>query len=245
MKIQDKGIIISILKHGESSLVVKVLSRDNGIYSGYVKGGLSRKNVGLYQLGNVVDFVWSSRDSNNLGYLDAELIESYFLFVFEDRLALCLLESLMKIVTIFLPERQNERLIYDGVIRILELFKGNCEKLELLKEYVLFEKSILDVLGIGLDLKRCAGGGNSDNLLYISPKTGRAVSREKGEPYKDKLLILPKFFCGEGVKIEFEDVRNGLKATSYFLCKNLEGHGLKSKLKTIQNLHEKLLKFCD
>jgi len=231
MQVQDKGIIISILKHSESSLIVKILSENNGIYSGYVKGGVSKKNIGLYQIGNLVDFVWSSRNANNLGYLKTDLIKSYSIFIFEKKLNLYIFEALINLINIFIQERQKEEIIYHNLLKILELFKSNTTKLILLKEYVLFEKNLLQILGIGLTIKNHLN--TTENLFYVSPKTGTAVSKEIGEPYKDKLFILPKFLYDEKTDVSNKEIKLGLKITGYFLNKNLQEHYSEKKQKKI------------
>jgi len=119
MQIQDKGIIISLLKHSESSFIVKILSENNGVYSGYVRGATSKKNIGLYQIGNLIDFTWSSKNENNLGYLKVDLIKSYSIFIFEKKINLYIFEALINIINVFIPERQQEIFVYNSLLRIL------------------------------------------------------------------------------------------------------------------------------
>lgn len=235
MQIQDKGIIISILKRSQSSLIIRVLSENNGIYSGFVRGASSKRKTGLYQIGNIVDFVWSAKDANNLGYINIDLIKSHSIFIFERKINLYIFNTVIKLIETFLPERQNENLIYNHLLKILNLFEYNFNKVNILKEYILFEKNILEILGIGLDLKNCAGGGDKNDLFYISPKTGRAVSKKIGEPYKDKLFILPKFLLYNDLIPDTTDIKTSLKITSHFIYRNLMQHHSNQKLQDIRN----------
>jgi DNA repair protein RecO (recombination protein O) len=240
MQLQDKGIIVSTLKHSESSFVVKIFSENNGIHSGYVKHGFSKQNIGLCQIGNFVDFVWSSKSPNNLGYLKLDLIKSYAIFIFENQINLHIFECAINLINTFIPEQQEEKNIYEHFLKILKLIEEETDKFILLKEMIFFEKNILEILGIGLDLCKCAGGGDCNDLAYISPKTGRAVSKKAGEAYKDKLFILPKFLCDPNASATTEDIQFALKILSHFLYKNLQEHHTEKQYKKIQDSQMKL-----
>ena len=126
------------------------------------------------------------------------------------------LRSICDLLNNCLPERQKYERIYYIVFNLI----NNLNDEFYVKDYIIFERDLLAELGFGLDLSRCAGGGDKDHLAYVSPKTGCAVSFEKGLPYRDKLLPLPRFFWQEANADE-NDLKNGLKLTGYFLQKNV------------------------
>jgi len=222
---QDQSIILSARVHGENGAIVSLLSRQYGRQNGYIRGASSSKNRGTLEVGNIVDANWRSRTSDSLGYLTLELSYSTAGRIMSDALKLSALQSACALCDQALPEKEGHEGLYDGLCALLEILKSDvCWA----QGYVMWEIALLKELGFALDLTRCAAGGDSSTLCYVSPKTGRAVSWAAAQPYKDKLLLLPDFlkpygFCNikhDGADDEHNDKEDdiilGLKLTRYF-----------------------------
>lgn len=189
MEWRDEGIIIGCKKHGETSLIVELMTPKHGRHLGLVRGGRSRKMQPFLQPGNRVEAVWRARIDEHLGTYQIEPLEMTAARLMESALgvnAIQLLGSHLRL----LPERDPHEAMYGA----LEVLLEHLDKPEIAGPLMVkFELRLLDELGFGLDLSRCAGSGASENLIYISPKSGQAVSAEAGAPWKDKLLPLPQF----------------------------------------------------
>ncbi len=233
MKFEDIGVIIDIKKHNESSAIIKIFSKNHGIYRGFVKSAFSKKNQSLYQVGNLISFEWRSRIEENLGnffYCDIE--KSYSSKIIFNKLRLGCFLSLIAIINSNFHERELHESLYLKLIYIIESFAdGNLSDRRVIIDYVIFEFELLSELGYGLDLAKCAVSSSQDNLIYVSPKSGRAVSKEIGDPYGKKILALPSFIhChandlsdenGLDVEISDQDILNGFKLTGFFLEKHI------------------------
>lgn len=214
---QDQGIVLSARAHGESGAVVTLLTENNGRHAGYVRGAHSSKNRGMLEPGSLVDARWTSRVSDGLGSFTLELAQSYAPRIMSDPLRLAALQSACSLCAESLPEREGHPGLFHGFIALLETLEGE----HWAAAYVMWEIALLKELGFSLDLAKCAGGGDANDLIYVSPKTGRAVSREQGVLYKDRLLRLPAFLRpsvrpDEESRYE-EDVLSGLDLTGHFL----------------------------
>lgn len=215
MKWQGDGLILSVRRHAESSAVVSLLTRDHGRHAGIVR--LTQKNRSIVQPGNHVQANWSARLPEHLGSFQLELISAPVARVMSDSLKLTALLAMFSTLDKLLAERHIYEEIYDLTYELLEaITSGDGVWLKL---YASFELKLLDQLGYGLDLSRCAATGVTDNLAYVSPKSGCAVSQVAGSPYADRLFILPNFFLTEEVP-SLEDVAQALKLTGYFIAKN-------------------------
>lgn len=226
MKIEDYGIIIACSKFGDTGLVVKILSREHGIIKGLVKG--QKRNSNITQAGNFVHFVWSARLSEHLGLLSLSLERAYPLINFSNYQKILSISSICSLIDILLPERDNSANIYDKFIEYLNGITGH----NWLKDYVMLELFILEKTGFGFDFVRCAVSGNEGNVIYISPKTGVAISKEVGEPYKSRLFIIPTFFLEEMAEntenqpCSMQEIIDGLEITRYFLAKHFFAENL-------------------
>ena len=198
--------------HGESAAVLTLLTESHGRHAGLLPGGQSRKVRGLYQAGNRVSATWRARLAEHLGTYRCELeanVAARFLDA-PDRLAV--LSAAVAVTDKALPEREPHPAVYHGLLALLAALDGD----HWAEIYVRWELALLAELGFGLDLTRCAAGGDNDRLAYVSPKSGRAVSLAAGEPYRDKLLALPGFLVGRGGGGALE-VGQGLGLTGSFL----------------------------
>jgi len=208
----DTGIILSVRPHGETSAVVQVLTRERGRHAGLVRGAQGKRLGGVYQPGNQVAVRWSGRLAEHLGNFDCELVEGYAARVLDDPARLATLTAAAAVSERALPEREPHPACYDGFLALLEALSGD----HWAEVYVRWELALLGELGFGLDLSACAGGGANDQLAYVSPRTGRAVSLAAGEPYRDRLLALPGFLAGRGGG-GLAEVAQGLALTGFFL----------------------------
>ena len=209
----DEGIVLSAKKHGETSAVIRLFTQKHGVYGGVIKGANSKSNRGIAQPGNIVTAGWNARLSEHLGMFRLEMKESIAAHLMSDAMKLAGLSSMCALIEAAMPERHPYPKLYRHFQAFLARVKDENEWLE---EYVKLELSILAESGFGLDLKHCAATGSTEELIYVSPKSGRAVSKKAGEPYKEKLLRLPEFLSSNAAA-RGDDIRNGLTLTGYFL----------------------------
>ena len=224
MKFSDEGYIINCKKHGERSLILTVLCKNNGKVCGYVKSGLSKKNLATYQLGNLVKIdAWSRVDDNMLS-LNVELITPNAVNFMSSPEKLTALSCFCALSDCCLPELQP----LDRFYYLVESFVNLINEDNWLTHYSLYEFYLLDFLGIGIDLSECSATSTTVDLEYVSPKSAKAVCKQAGEPYKDKLFKYPSFVVEHNFNPNFEEVENLLKMTAFFLNKNFfQHHGLK------------------
>jgi DNA repair protein RecO (recombination protein O) len=221
VNIKDKGIILSIRKYSESSLIVKILSQNNGIYSGFIRSGLSnKKNASIYQTANLVEFEWRAKVEENLGFFKIELVKSFLGHILADPIKLHSLTSIISIIEQNILEREPHNQLYDELLDLLRNLEE--ENNMFLGKYIRLEIELLQILGYGIDLSRCAATDSIDDLQFVSPKSGRAVSGGAGEQYKDRLLKLPKFLIGQPTDdLNNDDLLTGLNLSGFFLEKYL------------------------
>ncbi len=212
MEWTDDAIVLSARPHGETSAVVMLLTREHGRHAGLVRGGQSAKVRAVYQPGNRVRATWRARLAEHLGNYSCEPVESNAARLFDDPPRLAVLLSAASVADQALPEREPHAACFHGLLALLEAMQGD----HWAEAYVRWELALLSELGFGLDLSRCAAGGDNDQLAYVSPRTGRAVSLAAGEPYRDRLLGLPGFLLGRGGG-GGREVARGLELTGYFL----------------------------
>jgi len=213
----DEAIILSTVKYGESSGIITTLTKEHGLYKGLVRGIASKKNCGIYQIGNHIDASWRGRLSEHLGNFTAELKTPNAALLMHCPIRLSALNCICTILETTLAERETAGNIYYHLSSFIEHLK-NDEHWQLY--YILLEVELLSHLGFRLDLSSCAATGETSDLIYISPKSGRAVSAAAGEPYKNKLLIMPPFLKeGHDRQYDPSHIVNGLDIGLYFLEK--------------------------
>src|SRR5688572_9200215 len=214
MQWSDEGIILSVKAHGETAAVAEIFTRAHGRHLGLVHGGRSRRLRPVLQTGNHVDATWKARLAEHLGHVTVELRKGYAAQAMEDPLALAGLSSLCALSRL-LPERDPHAALFEVALFVL----GYLDEPEVWPALMVrWELALLDELGFGLDLAACAATGANDNLIYVSPKSGRAVSASAGDEYKDRLLRLPGFLAkGRQGAATIADVVDGLTLTGHFL----------------------------
>lgn len=214
MQWTDEAIVLSVRPHGETAAVVELLTRSHGRHSALVHGGRSRRLRPVLQNGNHVDATWKARLSEHLGHCTLELRRGYAAEAMEDAQRLAGLTSMAALAR-HLPERDPHPNLYEVTLFVLSFLDDPTVWPAL---YVRWELALLEELGFGLDLSACAATGANDDLVYVSPKSGRAVSASAGEPYRDKLLALPAFLTkARQGSATAADVASGLALSGHFL----------------------------
>ena len=210
----DEGVILGVRPHGESGAVLELFTRTHGRHLGLVHGGRSRKLRPILQTGNHVDVTWKARLADNLGHFSVDLRKGFAAAAMNDAAALAALTSIAALARL-LPERDPHPNLYEVTLFVLGFLDERAVWPALT---VRWEMALLDELGFGLDLAACAATGKTTELVYVSPRSGRAVSAEAGEPYKERLLALPEFLRERsGNAVTEEDVRAGFALTGHFL----------------------------
>ncbi len=217
MEWTDDAIVLSVRPHGETSAILEALTREHGRHLGLVRGGASRRVTPLLQPGNRLHLHWRARLADHLGSFTAELARSRAGAMLESREALLGLNAFCALISATMHEREVHAPVFDaGEIILDAMTEDGLSHWGAL--YVRWELGLLEALGFGLDLSACAATGSNDNLVYVSPRSGRAVSSDAGAAYADRLFVLPPFLLGsQNADVSAGDVMAGLKLTSFFL----------------------------
>ena len=216
MEWSDDAIVLSVKPLGESGAVVEALTREHGRHAGLVRGGASRKMKPVLQPGNTLHIGWRARLSEHLGSYTVELARARAGELMDGRESLIGLNAFHTVASASLPEREAHAQVFEaGQILLDAMMDDGLDHWGPL--FVRWEAGLLDALGFGLDLTHCASTGQTDDLIYVSPKSGRAVSRSAGGIYKERLFVLPGFLLGSQNAVTLADIRGGLRLTSYFL----------------------------
>ena len=214
MEWHDTGFVVAARRHGESAVIVELLTRDHGVRAAYVPGGGSRRAKPRLQIGSRVLVDYRARTAEQLGSAKLEPMGEGPAVLFDDRLALAGLAAAAAVTLGALPEREPHPQVFEAVSALLHAF---AEVEAWPAVLVRFEAGLLAQLGFGLDLARCAVTGSAENLVWVSPRSGRAVSGVAGAPYEDRLLPLPAFLLSERASLEPGDIGAGLALTGHFL----------------------------
>lgn len=218
MQWSDQGIVLGVKRHGEGSAIVELMTPEHGRHLGLVRGGSSSRMRPVLQPGNTVSANWRARLDEHLGNYTIEGLRSraaIFMGASHGVYGVTHLAALLRL----LPERDPHRDVYEVLETVLDQL-GDPERAGPL--VVRFELMLLSELGFGLDLSQCAATGTVGDLAYVSPKSGRAVSRGAGDPWRDKLMPLPHFLLEDREeKPSATDVTNGFEITGFFLARHL------------------------
>lgn len=212
VKWTDTGIVISTRPFSEHNQIITILTQTHGRCAGLMR--VSRTKGGQQQPGNQVQASWQARLSEHLGKwtLETTMTPAARFMMHPHKLA-CLMD-VCHLVETQLPERHPYAIVYEALMHLIELLVSDDPYWQ--KFHVYFHVLLLREIGFGLDLSCCAATGQTDDLIYVSPKTARAVSREAGAPYHDKLLVLPAFLLDETREPCVDEIEQGLKLTRYF-----------------------------
>jgi DNA repair protein RecO (recombination protein O) len=226
MEWSEEGIVVGTRRHGEADMILEVLTAGHGRHLGLVKGGRSRKLRPVLQAGNTLSLTWRARLHEHLGNFRAEAVTERSAMLMASPLGafgLALAGAHLRL----LPERDPHPRLFDALQLMLDQFDQPTLAAEMMAR---FEVLLLDELGFGLDLDSCAATGTREELVYVSPKSGRAVSRTAGEPYHDRMLPLPTFLAGQPTgQAETAALLEAFLLTGYFLERHVfdaKGEGL-------------------
>tara|TARA_B100001057_G_scaffold141430_1_gene141181 strand:+ start:879 stop:1607 length:729 start_codon:yes stop_codon:yes gene_type:complete len=216
MQWRDKGILLATRPFGETSLIIDVFTPDHGKSSGVVRGGQSKKLKPILQIGAQLDLTWKARLEQHLGSFQVELIRSRTASVMNDRLLLAGMLSSATLINRFFLTGQVHREFYESSENLFDLLQfPDIWTLG----YFKWELEFLETLGFGLDLEKCAVTGSTEDLKFISPKSGRAVSKAAAGEWSSKLLPFP--IAANGQVNSLEDILEGLKVSQFFLEKKV------------------------
>lgn len=216
MEWREEGILLAVRRHGESAAILEVFTEDRGKFAGVVPGGASRKMAPVLQPGAQLDATWRARLSDHLGSFRVELAKSRAAEAMSDRVSLAGLGAVCAILSFCLPERAAYPALY---ARSLALLDGlGAERWA--EAYLGWEVALLSEMGFGLSLERCAVTGSTQDLAYVSPRSGRAVSRAGAGEYADRLLPYPPCLAGMPGG-DSADLAAALGTTGHFLHAHL------------------------
>ncbi len=211
---RDEGILLAVRAHGESSAIIETLTRDHGRHVGLVRGGKGAKLSPVLQPGTQLSLEWRARLAEHPGQLHIEPVRSRAAAIMADRTALAALNAIGALLVTLLPEREPNSEIYDRTVALADALAAGAWDWP--ARYAHWELALLATLGFGLDLSTCGATGVTEDLVYVSPRTGRAVSHDAGGAWADKLLPLPAFLIGRGA-VSIGAVREALRLTGFFL----------------------------
>lgn len=220
MEWSDDGIVLAARRHGESAAVLSLLTRQHGRHHGLVRGAGAGSRAGALQPGAMVSAQWRSRTADALGSYSCELQAAVPALVLADRARLDALASACAVLETTLPEREPHAAVFETAVSLMAVL-ALAERWT--ADYVRWELALLAELGFGLDLGRCAVTGATEGLAFVSPRTGRAVTRAVGHPYRDKLLPLPSFLTTPGAAGTAAEIGHGLALSAYFLDRYVYG----------------------
>ena len=221
MEWSDDAIVLSVRAHGESAAILEALTREHGRHLGLVHGGASRKARAALQPGNTLRAHWRARLSEHLGNYAVETATARAGTLMDNRAALAGLNAFTSMASLVLPEREAHRPVFEaGEILLDAMTENGIAHWGPL--YVRWEAGLLEALGFGLDLSQCASTGATDDLLYVSPRSGRAVSAAAGAPYRERMFTLPSFLLGsQNADPSGAEIAEGLRLTGHFLMERM------------------------
>ncbi len=225
MQWDDEGIVLGAKKHGESSVIAEVFAKTHGRYKGLVRGGTGARTRGTLQPGNGVRATWRARLEEHLGSYKVELAQPYAAQVMASKVKLAALASVCALSSATLPEREPHDDIYTATVSLFDfLADDETSDRDGASAVVRWELGLLAGLGFGLDLSSCAVTGVTQGLTHVSPRTGRAVSREGAGEYAERLLPLPAFLTtplSEVGTIPPGDLVAGFALTGHFIERHM------------------------
>jgi DNA repair protein RecO (recombination protein O) len=219
MHIQAQAIVCAVLAHGEHGAVARLMTPEDGLRPGYVRGGRSRRLRPALVPGNIVQAEFRARSEDQLAALTVELVRSRAPLLAE-ALPAAAIDWACALTATALPEAQPFPELHSALDGLLSAIEAAPAARGWAVGLVRYELLLLAELGFGLDLTRCVATGEREDLAFVSPRSGGAVSRPAGEGYEDRLLRLPPFLIAGGAA-DWPDIIDGLKLTGHFLARDL------------------------
>lgn len=212
----EEGLVLAVRPHGETAAIVELFTAGHGRHAGVVRGGASRRLAPVLQPGNQVAARWTARLAEHLGHFTVEPVAARAAAVMADPAALAAMGAVCGLLAHFLPERAADPGLYARTLALVDALAAGVPVEDWAEAYLRWELALLADLGFGLDLSRCAVTGAQDELAYVSPRSGRAVSRHAAGEWADRLLPLPAVFSGRARGLEA--IVEGLALTGHFLA---------------------------
>jgi DNA repair protein RecO (recombination protein O) len=219
MRFTTPAIVVSLRPHGEHGAVVRLMTPEHGLQAAYVRGARGRRMRPVLLAGNMVEANFSARTEGQLAQATAELVHSRAPLLSEP-LPAAAIDWACALTATLLPENQPYARLYDALDGLLAAVEAAPAASGWGAALVRYELLLLAELGFGLDLEHCAVSGEKDDLIAVSPRSGRAVSAAEAEPYLGKLLPLPRF-VREGGQASWPDILDGLTLSGHFLMRDL------------------------
>ena len=219
MRIETQAIILAVRAHGEHGAIVRALTPNDGVQPGYVRGGRSRRLRPILLPGNLVQAEYRARTEEQLAQLSVELVHSRAPLLAE-ALPAAAIDWASALTAAALPEGQAYPRLYEALDGVLGAVEASPNAKGWAAALVRYELLLLAELGFGLDLAQCAATGATENLAFVSPRSGRAVSRAGAGEYRDRLLPLPPFLLTGGAA-EWDDIFAAFRLTGHFLARDL------------------------
>ncbi|HQT78493.1 MAG: DNA repair protein RecO [Rhodospirillales bacterium 20-64-7] len=220
MEWEAPAIVLDTRPYGEGDVLATVMTEAHGRHRGLAKGGASRAKAALWQAGNLLQIRWTARLADQLGTLTGEMIHPGAALAMDEPLPLAMLSAVCAVSEGALPEQEAHPRIFAGLLQLIPRMPLGAPTLTRL---IAWEMVVLSDLGYGLDLSACAVTGRTEDLAFVSPRTGRAVTRDGAGDWALRLLPLPAFLTGSALA-EPRDWRDGLRLTGYFLERDAFGH---------------------
>lgn len=220
MEWEAPAIVLEARPYGEGDAIATVLTEAHGLYRGLARGGASRARAAIWLAGNLVQARWVARLAEQLGSLTGELAHPAAALVMDDPLALATLSAATSVAAGVLPEHAPHPAAFAALVRLIAGLSGGAAGVG---DLVRWEMGLLATLGYGLDLSACAVSGTAEDLAFVSPRTGRAVSRAGAGIWADRLLPLPAFLLHPEQDGDSAAWRDGLRLTAHFLARDAFG----------------------
>jgi DNA repair protein RecO (recombination protein O) len=235
------AVVLAVRGYGEGDAIASVMTAEHGLHRGLARGGASRAQSAQWQPGNLLQVRWVARLADQLGSFSGELIHSAAALVMNDPLLLGMLTAMCAVAEGALPEREPHPRVFDGLVHVIaRLQQGET----MLAELVRWEAMLLNDIGYGLDLTRCAVSGETTGLAWVSPKTGRAVTDAAASVWKGRLLRLPAFLLSDSPG-SVADWRDGLRLTGHFLARDAFGQQHRPLPAARQMLYDRVAAMAD
>ncbi len=217
MEWREEGVLLAVRKHGENAAIIEVFTDAHGLHSGVVRGGSGRRMGPILQPGAQLDLTWRARLEDHLGAFSVEPVKPRAADILGDARALAGLSAVCALLRFTLPDREPHPALFARSVALLDALGASGWP----RAYLRWELALLDEMGFGLDLGRCAVTGRSDGLAFISPRTGRAVHADSAGDWADRLLPLPDSLRPDSTRADLADILAGLQVTGHFLMQNL------------------------
>ena len=239
IEIEDKGIIIAVSEFRDSMKIVSCFTKNHGVLKGVFRVNKNLKQRESLSTGNIVHLIWNARLEEHLGRYKLEIENNLLSKIIFNKEKIYILNSIIALLKMVVNERENHEELFDYITNFISSVLVEKEFSEVIMKYCILETKLLEAAGYGLSLKKCAVKQTNENLYYISPKSGSAVSQEIGKPYHSNLFILPEIFKRPESKVCYWDIERTLNLTEHFFKKHLK-EKFTYKLQEIRNRVKKL-----